>query len=88
MNENTVKRMGNMPGMIKEWHSKGGWLVTMQPIHPGQLKISGCARSYYGADYLVAESMDIETARIICQGLNLEFMGILCNQSSKKKVGD
>jgi len=88
MNENKVKRMGNTPGMIKAWYSHGGSLVTMQPIHSGQDKLNGDVLGYYGANYLVAESIDIETALIICQGLNLDFMGILCNQSSKKKVAD
>ncbi len=85
MNENTIKRMGEMPKIIKAWYSHGGSLVTMQPIHSGQDKLNGDVLGYYGANYLVAESMDIDTAKMICQGLNLEFMGTLCNQSSKEK---
>ena len=59
----------------KAWYGPGGALVTGKEIEGITQTLTESGSNYYGAGFLIAESMSYKTAVILSKVLNLEFQG-------------
>lgn len=62
---------------VRSWYSVCGALVTDQPV-PGlaEYRLTDEAAGFYGAHYLIAESMTELAARKTSELLGLEYCGV------------